>query len=65
MTVTASASSAQSQSGAQSQTLFAIPGMHCAGCISKIENGLSQVPGITEARVNFTAKRVTIVHDWI
>ncbi len=63
MTVTASASSAQSQSGAQSQTLFAIPGMHCAGCISKIENGLSQVPGITEARVNFTAKRVTIVHD--
>ena len=48
---------------APSQTLFAIPGMHCAGCISKIENGLSQLPGIAEARVNFTAKRVAIVHD--
>jgi Cu2+-exporting ATPase len=44
------------------ESLFAVPGMRCAGCISKIENGLAQVPGIAAARVNFTAKRVVISH---
>ncbi len=44
------------------ETLFAVPGMHCAGCISKLENGLPQVAGIAAARVNFTAKRVAISH---
>ncbi|WP_353216771.1 heavy metal translocating P-type ATPase [Sandarakinorhabdus sp.] len=42
---------------------FAVPGMRCAGCISKLENGLSAVPGIAAARVNFTAKQVLISHD--
>jgi Cu2+-exporting ATPase len=42
---------------------FAVPGMRCAGCISKLENGLSAVPGIAAARVNFTAKQVQISHD--
>ena len=45
------------------ETLFAVPAMHCAGCIAKIEKGLTAQPGIAGARVNFTAKRVTIVHD--
>jgi P-type Cu2+ transporter len=44
------------------ETLFAVPGMRCAGCISKLENGLTQAPGIAAARVNFTAKRVAISH---
>jgi P-type Cu2+ transporter len=44
------------------QTEFAVPGMRCAGCISKIENGLALKPGIAAARVNFTAKRVAITH---
>ena len=44
------------------ETLFAVPGMRCAGCISKLETGLPQTPGIAAARVNFTAKRVTISH---
>lgn len=44
------------------ETLFSVPGMHCAGCISKIERGLAQTPGIESARVNLTAKRVTIAH---
>jgi len=43
-------------------TDFAVPGMRCAGCISKLENGLALKPGIANARVNFTAKRVTITH---
>jgi len=44
-------------------SLFAVPGMHCAGCIGKIENGLARTPGIASARVNLSAKRVTIQHD--
>ena len=42
---------------------FAVPGMRCAGCISKLENGLAAVPGIAAARANFTAKQVQISHD--
>jgi P-type Cu2+ transporter len=44
------------------ETMFAVPGMRCAGCISKLEHGLPQSLGIAAARVNFTAKRVAISH---
>ncbi|MBB6124858.1 heavy metal translocating P-type ATPase [Sphingobium subterraneum] len=37
---------------------FAVPDIHCAGCISKLENGLVRDRRITAARVNFTEKRV-------
>ena len=30
----------------------AIEGMHCAGCVSKIEDSLRSTPGVTEAVVN-------------
>jgi Cu2+-exporting ATPase len=36
--------------------------MRCAGCISKLESGLVLRPGIVNARVNFTAKRVSVTH---
>ncbi|MBH1998247.1 MAG: heavy metal translocating P-type ATPase, partial [Sphingomonadaceae bacterium] len=48
---------------AMQTSLFALPGIHCAGCIGKIENGLAHVPGIASARVNLGAKRVAIQHD--
>lgn len=41
---------------------FAVPAIRCAGCIGKLENGLAGTTGIAHARVNFTAKRVTIAH---
>jgi Cu2+-exporting ATPase len=44
-------------------SVFAVPGMRCAGCISKLEKGLSGIDGIAAARVNFGAKRVTLTHD--
>nr|WP_184019833.1 heavy metal translocating P-type ATPase [Sphingobium boeckii] len=44
------------------ETNFSVPNIHCAGCISKLEGGLSLTPGIAAARVNFTAKRVAISH---
>ncbi|OYQ33888.1 nitrogen fixation protein FixI [Sandarakinorhabdus cyanobacteriorum] len=42
---------------------FAVPGMRCAGCIAKLENGLAAVPGVAAARVNFTTKQVNLSHD--
>lgn len=44
------------------QSVFAVPSLRCAGCISKLEDGLPQLAGIIAARVNFTAKRVRIDH---
>lgn len=41
---------------------FAVPDIRCAGCISKLENGLVLNPLIAAARVNFTAKRVRVSH---
>ncbi|WP_323800070.1 heavy metal translocating P-type ATPase [Parasphingorhabdus sp.] len=41
---------------------FVVPAIRCAGCISKIENGLSSKPGILSARVNFSTKQVAISH---
>jgi Cu2+-exporting ATPase len=48
--------------GEMAHSLFAVPGMHCAACISKIERGLGDVPGIVAARVNFTTRQVAIDH---
>lgn len=44
-------------------TVLAVPGMHCAGCISKIERGLKDVPGVVSARVNLSARQVSIAHE--
>ncbi len=39
-----------------------VPGMHCAGCISRIEKRLGEIEGVETARVNLSTKRVAI--DW-
>lgn len=41
---------------------FSVPTLHCAGCIAKLEGGLAATPGVIDARVNFTAKRVRVTH---
>jgi len=45
------------------RTVLAVPSMHCAGCMSKIERGLGEVPGVISARVNLSARTVTVEHD--
>lgn len=45
------------------ETVLIVPGMHCAGCMAKVERGLGEVPGVVSARVNLTARQVGIVHD--
>lgn len=50
-----------SDTGIAHMTL-AVEGIGCAGCIRKIESGLAKLPGVTEARLNFTQRRLAV--DW-
>jgi Cu2+-exporting ATPase len=45
------------------RTMFAVPSMHCAGCMSKIERGLAALPGVASARVNLSARMVSVEHN--
>jgi P-type Cu2+ transporter len=41
---------------------LAVEGVSCAGCMSKIERGLSAIPDVTLARVNLTNRRLAL--EW-
>jgi len=41
---------------------LAVEGVACAGCIRKIEGRLKQLPGVVDARLNFTNRRLAV--DW-
>src|SRR5579863_5671577 len=49
------------EKGAARMTL-AVEGVACAGCIRKIESGLTKLPGVIDARLNFTQRRLAV--DW-
>ena len=38
------------------------PGIHCGGCVSRIERTLRQHPAVLHARVNLSSRRIAI--DW-
>lgn len=44
-------------------SVLAVPGMHCAGCMSKVERGLMAHEGVIAARVNLSSRMVTVTHD--
>ncbi len=46
--------------GALAEQVFLVPGMHCAGCIAKIERELGRLAGIESVRANLSLKRVRI-----
>jgi Cu2+-exporting ATPase len=42
------------------QMEIAIEGINCGGCIGRIENVVKHLPGVSDARLNFTNRRLTI-----
>ncbi|MFQ5346342.1 MAG: heavy metal translocating P-type ATPase [Rhodothalassiaceae bacterium] len=57
----AAPASAQHSAAAAAEMLFLVPGMHCAGCIARIERGLARLPGIERVRANLSTRRVHVV----
>lgn len=37
-----------------------VEGVHCGGCIRRIERGLADLPGLREARMNLTTRRLAV-----
>ena len=44
-------------------TVLVVPGMHCAGCMGKVERAFAGLPGVHGARVNLTARQVRVEHE--
>ncbi len=44
-------------------TTLAVENMHCGGCMRKVETAVAAVPGVTSARANLSARRVTAIHS--
>src|SRR5664279_414883 len=40
---------------------LAVEGIACGGCIARIENAVKLLPGVTEARLNFTNRRLHVI----
>ena len=45
------------------ETVLVVPGMHCSGCMAKVERELQALPEVRAARVNLTARQVRVEHD--
>ncbi|MBX6425922.1 MAG: cadmium-translocating P-type ATPase [Variibacter sp.] len=43
------------------QITLAVEGVHCAGCIGRIEAALQHLPSVVEARLNFSNRRLKVV----
>ena len=47
----------------RARAIYALEGLHCAGCIRRIESALEATPGVVSARVNYTLNRVAVEGD--
>jgi Cu+-exporting ATPase len=46
--------------GVRTRLDFPVKGMHCAGCVAKVERALRSVGGVAEANVNLATQRATV-----
>jgi len=49
----------EEKSGAKTLNLF-VDGIHCAGCVNKIERNLQRIDGLETGRVNFSTNRLLL-----
>lgn len=42
---------------------LAVEGIHCGGCIARIEKAVAALPAVREARVNFTTRRLSVTGE--
>ena len=42
---------------------ISISGMHCASCVTSIENALKSFKGVIDAKVNFASEKATVEYD--
>lgn len=45
---------------AERRLRFLVHGMHCAGCVTRVEEALAAVPGVSEPRVNLASGEVLV-----
>jgi Cu+-exporting ATPase len=45
------------------KAVFAVEGMTCASCVSRVEKALSEVEGVVGADVNLATERATVTYD--
>lgn len=51
----------QAETGRDASVLeLIIPGVHCAGCISRIEGAVNGLPGVESARLNLSTRRLRV-----
>ena len=49
--------------GASRTETFAVSGMHCAACQSRVQGALQTLPGVTDATVNLMTQSATVTYD--
>jgi P-type Cu+ transporter len=50
-------------SGKSEKIFISISGMHCASCVTSIENALKSFKGVIDAKVNYASEKATIEYD--
>ncbi|MFN0052499.1 MAG: heavy metal translocating P-type ATPase [Planctomycetales bacterium] len=56
-------SASHHHSDSPTEVCLLIEGMHCAGCVSRIEKAIGQVPGVTQANVNLATREAHVHFD--